>query len=289
MNSTLRKISETIIQRLIDAQEGNLLAPFECPWDGDPMPINCTTDIHYQGMNIFVLWGAAMDKGYTTNKWCTPKQLTKYARDNELTLDWKGEKCTTGIRWLPYEHKTRKSEEPSKTLIPRPFWVLNMDQVKGFPKDPPPTDHGRIDNLPAQKFIDAVGAEIKHGESRAYFSPSKDIIMLPEPNSFPELGDYHATAFHELGHWTGHAQRLDRNQKGKMGDPDYAFEEIIAEMTSAFFAAKFNLKGRLQHTEYVGSYIKCLQQDLNLVRKASTSAGNAYDYLTSLTKGATTK
>lgn len=296
MNKMFQGVCESIISRLERAKAGELMAPFECPWDGDPFPINMTTEASYRGLNILILWGAAMDKGYTTNKWATPRQLMTHAKKNGMTLNWKGQKATTCIRWVEWTPKHSEGvplnpEDRVKRMTAKPFWLLNMDQVEGYPKDAPKvaTDHGCIDADPAQIFINNIkGLDLQHGGDNAYFSPRNDYVRLPVANSFPELGDYHAVAFHELGHWTGHKSRLERDLTGKMGSSAYAFEEIVAEMTSAFFAAKFGLKGKLQHSEYIASYIRCLKDDLSLVRKAATLSGNAYDYLTQRSEGDTT-
>jgi antirestriction protein ArdC len=46
---------------------------------------------------------------------------------------------------------------------------------------------------------------------RAFYRPATDSIHLPDRGQFPTADNYYATALHELGHWTGHESRLDRD------------------------------------------------------------------------------
>jgi len=60
---------------------------------------------------------------------------------------------------------------------------------------------------------------------------------VPRPDAYFEPINWHRTALHELGHWTGAAQRLDRDLSGSFGSKKYAQEELVAEITSAFVCA----------------------------------------------------
>jgi antirestriction protein ArdC len=53
-------------------------------------------------------------------------------------------------------------------------------------------------------------------------------------------------AFHELGHWTGHKSRLDRDLRHRFGERAYAAEELIAELCAAFLCAEWSLDGDLR-------------------------------------------
>jgi antirestriction protein ArdC len=91
----------------------------------------------------------------------------------------------------------------------------------------------------------------------------------------------YAVALHELTHWTGHKSRLDRDFSGRFGEEAYAFEELVAELGSAFMVAHLGLEGaRLEnHASYVQSWVKVLKSDKNAVFTASRHANAAYQFL----------
>lgn len=81
-------------------------------------------------------------------------------------------------------------------------------------------------------------------EKGAYYSPAKDIVVLPtkaqfrihpdDPEEcFKDGQEYYGTALHEMAHSTGHPSRLDRLKPAAFGSPEYAKEELVAELTSA--------------------------------------------------------
>ena len=87
---------------------------------------------------------------------------------------------------------------------------------------------------------------------------------------------------HELTHWTGHKSRLDRDLKNKFGSKDYAFEELIAELGSAFLMAELGIVGDVQHESYIASWLQALKNDKRYIFKAAASASKAHQYLTDL-------
>ena len=73
-------------------------------------------------------------------------------------------------------------------------------------------------------------------ETRHYYAGTNDQIVLPEINRFESEYDYMETLLHEAGHATGHVSRLNRDLTGAFGSPEYAREELRAEIASAFTA-----------------------------------------------------
>ena len=99
------------------------------------------------------------------------------------------------------------------------------------------------------------------------------------------MEDFYATGLHELGHWSGHPSRLDRTWGERFGDNAYAFEELVAEMISAFLCAHLGLKGELQHANYIGGWLKILQQDYRALVKAASQAQKAFEFIVALVEG----
>ena len=134
-------------------------------------------------------------------------------------------------------------------------------------------------------FITATRAKIKHGNSdRAFYAPAVDSIMLPEFSQFTSASGYYATAIHELTHWTGHQSRCDRNLTGSFGSMSYAYEELIAEIGSAFTCNEFGITNEIEnHASYIDSWLQALKDDKQYFFKAASEARKASEYLLTLT------
>jgi antirestriction protein ArdC len=159
------------------------------------------------------------------------------------------------------------------------FTVFNLDQCEGI-ADPEPAATFEHDPIEAGEQIIAgySGPEIIHGGGRACYSPELDRVMLPERNRFETAGGYYSTAFHELAHSTGHHSRLARLEPGAaFGSEPYAKEELIAEMSAAFLAAKAGLKDETleQSAAYIEGWMKAIRKDPKLVIQAASAAQKA--------------
>jgi antirestriction protein ArdC len=87
----------------------------------------------------------------------------------------------------------------------------------------------RIDH--AEKFFGALGATIRHGGNRAFYSIATNAIQMPAFVSFQDADSYYTTLAHECIHWTGSKTRLDRDFGGhRFGSEGYAVEELVAEL-----------------------------------------------------------
>jgi antirestriction protein ArdC len=102
---------------------------------------------------------------------------------------------------------------------------------------------------------------------------------LPRPESYFEPINWHRTALHELGHWTGHGSRLARDLSGAFGSKSYSREELSAEMTSAFCCATLGIVPTVRHADYIGSWLEVLREDNRAVVRAASQASKAADYL----------
>jgi len=104
--------------------------------------------------------------------------------------------------------------------------VFNADQVEGLPErfHPAPS----LDLVEPEGYVVSSGANVSEGGTRAFFSPLKDEIRLPDRHRLNRPEDFYAVAFHELTRWTGHKSRLARDFGKRFGDNAYAFEELVA-------------------------------------------------------------
>lgn len=262
--------------------------PWECAWDRSggefSIPRNPKTKEHYHGINIPILWEAAARKGYTVNLWLgydQAKQLGGYVK--------KGELGTHGIIYKPLVVND-ETEEDGKRTIPmlKSFVVFNLDQIAGLDHlraKPPKEGEVFLPIVVADELLRKSGARIVEGGPRAFYRRSDDQITLPDRFRFKVAEDFYVTGLHELTHWTGHERRLDRTWGKRFGDDAYAFEELVAEMGSAFLSAKLGLRGDLQHANYIGGWLKILKADYRALVKAASQAQKAFEYLHALVEG----
>jgi antirestriction protein ArdC len=126
-------------------------------------------------------------------------------------------------------------------------------------------------------LIAATGADFRIAGDRAYYSSVRDFIQVPRPEAYFEAINWHRTALHELGHWSGHPSRLARDLSGTFGSALYAKEELVAEMTSAFVCASVGIVPTVRHADYIGSWLEVLHEDNRAIvrRRQSRFEGSA--------------
>lgn len=125
----------------------------------------------------------------------------------------------------------------------------------------------------------ATQADFRIGGVKAFYSPMLDYVQVPPQPAFREQINYYRTALHELGDWTGHCSRLNRDQKGRFSSATYAREELIAELASAYACAALGIVPTVRHADYLGSWLTVLRADNRAIFKAASAASKAADYL----------
>jgi antirestriction protein ArdC len=248
-------------------------------------PRNGKTGDFYRGVNVLILWDAAIEAGFTSNVWMTFKQAADLGAHVR-----KGEK---GVMCAYFEMVKRKGdeyasqdEEGQAGFYPmcKPFWLFNVAQIEGlpeslYPEEPKTIEFNTIDQ--AEAILAASGANIAHGFDGAYYAPAKDQICMPARERFTSPEAYYATALHELTHWTGHKDRLNREFGKRFGDSAYAFEELVAELGAAFVVGHVGFVDMTieYHAAYVENWIQVLKNDKTAIFTASKQASLAYDFI----------
>ncbi len=272
--------ADMVIQHLEDGT-----APWIRPWGpgrsepGFGAPYNAITGKCYSGSNYGWLLMIKEMKGYTDDRWLTFKQ----AMDLGCHVR-KGEQSTVCIKWIVSDAKENDQGEDNEQarLFPILFSVFNGDQIEGMPLAPVreiPKEHERHEQCEA--LILAAGASISHnGGNRAYYSPASDSIHLPAREAFKSTDNYYATTLHELGHWTGHKSRLDRDLSGGFGSVSYAKEELVAELASMMIGDRLAIgHDPGQHVAYIASWIKLLQEHPREILIAASKAEQVCTHL----------
>ena len=287
---------DEITSRIIAELEGGRL-PWVQPWGGAGVvaplstPRNAAPGRGYSGINILILWGAVIARGYSCQSWLTFRQALSLGGNVR-----KGERGTTVVyadRFVPDDERRRSRETGENAqAIPflKRFTVFSTDQCENLPGDlvtaPPPVPEGLI--LPkVETLIRASGADLRLGGDKAFYSPALDYVQVPRPEAYFEPVNWHRTALHELGHWSGHATRLDRDLSGGFGSKRYAQEELVAEMTAAFTCATLGITPTVRHADYIGSWLDVLREDNRAVVRAASAASKAADFLLAFRPGAT--
>ncbi|HIG2987705.1 zincin-like metallopeptidase domain-containing protein [Klebsiella pneumoniae] len=277
-SKTRTDIYQTVTDNIIVALEAGV-KPWSCPWqrvDGmSGLPSNYATGVAYSGMNIMLLWCSASKQGFSDSRWMTYKQAQ--AAGGQVR---KGEHGTTAIFYTTLEKENDAGEVEHIPLL-KTFTVFNVQQIDGLPLTTETVSpEATFDPLPqAENLFRKSGANIIEKGQNAFFRPSTDEVWLPERHLFSDAANFYATGLHELVHWSGGKKRLNREMKGKFGSADYAEEELVAELGSAFLMADLGIKGEVQHESYIASWLKALKNDKRYIFKVASAASKARSYL----------
>jgi antirestriction protein ArdC len=278
---------DEVTARIITELEAGRL-PWVQPWgstsgSGPGLPRNALTARNYSGVNVLILWGAVIEHGWPSQSWLTFRQAQEAGGCVR-----KGEHGVTVVyadRFTPEAEKERASRDGDEAkAVPflKRFTVFNVAQCEGLraglASDPAPLPEREIVPL-AEEVIAASGVDFRIDGTRAFYVPSQDFVQVPPQPAFFEQVNYYRTCLHELTHATGHAKRLGRDLTNSFGSKDYAREELIAEMGSAFLCAALGIMPTVRHADYIGSWLEVLREDNRAIFRAASAATKAADWL----------
>ena len=279
-----RDVAQEITDRIVKALEAET-PPWKKPWAnglGGLQPLR-NTGAPYTGMNVLILWDRASQMGFENPRWMTFRQALELGGHVR-----KGEKSVSVIYYgtTTKTLEDDKGEEVDETIrVLTCYPVFNVEQIDELPahfyqhqrsdieKTPPPSER--------EAFFVRIGADVRHGGDRAFYRRSEDFIQMPPYGAFDDPECYFATRAHETIHWSGASHRLDRTKGKTFGDPQYAFEELVAEIGSAILGAAIGLRPDHieDHAAYVGSWLKALKNDKRFILKAAADAQKAADFV----------
>jgi antirestriction protein ArdC len=274
---------------LADLEKGELT--WLKPWQGGTMssriarPLRSTGET-YQGINVLLLWTAALEQGFSASTWMTFKQ----AHDLGAHIK-KGEKGSLVVyanTFTKTETNAETGEEEAHSIpFMKGYTVFNVEQIDGLPD--------RFTTMPAQSpvnsnerdaaldaFFQNSGVTIREGGDLAAYSEALDLIRMPPMQAFKDSENFYATLGHEACHATKHPSRLNRDCGGvKFGDEGYAKEELVAELGAAFLCADLGItpETREDHAAYIASWLTALKNDKRFIFSAAAHAQRAVDYL----------
>ena len=281
-------------------------AQWEAGWYKAPSisPLNGKTQRNYKGLNAFYLYVIALQHGYRDPRWFTFNQVKEFGGNVKS-----GEKSSEIFFWTWYDKKTKKpfdvktldgmtdeEKQEYKQENVRPvikfYQVFNAQQCDKLPEyeliqtpEMAVEERARQNDLIETVIANSEAPVYYDGGNRAYYSPMSDSIHLPEIKDFKTMQDYYATALHEIAHSTGHESRLNRSLKGIFGSPDYAREELRAELASVFIQTELSISVEGKHFEnhgaYLASWLKAVKDNPKEFYSAASDAEKISDYVSS--------
>lgn len=286
-DGAVRDIYAEVTAKIIhELEEGRLpwVQPWGRPGSANPsLPRNALTARNYSGVNVLILWGAVIEHGYRSQSWLTFRQTLEVGGKVR-----KGERGTTVVyadRFTPEKERERArqtGDEAKAVPFLKRFTVFNIGQCEGLrpglATDPAPLPEREIVPV-AEEVIAASGVDFRIGGDRAFYVPALDYVQVPPQPAFFEQINFYRTALHELCHASGHPARLNRKLTNAFGSKDYAREELIAEMGSAFLCAALGIVPTVRHADYISSWLEVLREDNRAIFRAASAACRAADWI----------
>lgn len=287
----MTKLQQQLAEQFLHILEEEKL-DWKKEWSGlSGRPYNPVSKTVYHGSNYFSLLLTSMAKGYQDPRWCTFAQI----KEQGWTLKaGKGQSAKIEF-WYPYDREQKKAISWQEfreaggqindryQLFSRAYSVYNGDMIVGIPK----LEVTQNEIQPVE-LVDTIsrnmGVPISyHQTDRAFYRPVEDRIYLPYRQQFDSEYAYASTALHELSHATGSEHRLNRKQGGEFGTEPYAYEELVAEISSCFLSSELPMGQTEEHLQnhkaYVQSWIQGIKEQPDALFRAVKDAEQAAVYL----------
>jgi antirestriction protein ArdC len=265
----MSSVAEIVTDRIIKRLDSGII-PWHQSWSAG-LPCNGVSGHEYRGINLLMLGFHENPRFYTFNQVKDLKESVK-----------KGAKGIPVVFWKMKEYETEAGEIKDIPLM-RYYTVFNEQDTTIKPKE-----ESKVEPI---KELDLVYDEyeghpnIKFGQPS--YSPSEDMVYIPDISKFDTKEYYYSVLYHELIHSTGHEKRLSRNLKNKFGSEKYSEEELVAEFGASILCAKLGIDNKNivdNSVAYIQSWSQKFRENKNLIIQLAGKAQKAVDYI--LEKGA---
>ena len=272
-------VYQMVTDRIIEQLEHGII-PWEKPWAGVRSgAFNRVSKRPYSLLNQMLLKHTG--EYATFKQWIDLGGHIKKGAKSEIIVFWK----ITEI-----EEENEDNEKVKKNIaILRYYNVFHISQVDGVkPLEQPFAEVEPIEE--ADKIINNY-IEREHidfqekASNEAFYSPSRDCVVVPMKEQYQHINEYYSTTFHELTHSTGHKSRLDRLHSGSIaafGSETYSKEELVAEIGSASIMNMLGIettKTFRNSAAYIQSWLSVLKNDNNMIISAASKAEKAVEYI----------
>jgi antirestriction protein ArdC len=281
-----------ITDQIIAALEAGT-PPWRQPWDsakagGPSMPQNAVTGARYRGINVLTLGMSPLAFTTSDPRWATYKQ----AQERKWQVR-KGARGVTGFFYKRIEVDRGEDDggagearEGGKWFpLLRSFTLFHASQIDGVPAYCPPDIEEAPWRAPdaAETIVRNSGAEVRIGGDRAFYSTLTDHLQMPPAHAFRSPAAWSSVQLHELGHWSGSVNRLNRDLSGRFGSELYSQEELRAELAQMMLCAELGLEDCdfTNGAAYLAHWLKKLRDDKKEIFRAAADAQRIADYLLS--------
>ena len=273
----------------------------------------------YNGMNAFLLLLHCEKEGYKIPRFCTFDRIQQFNKPGSRDKDakprvsvLKGEhsfpvmlttftvvdkETKERIKWEDYKLLSQEQREKynvypklqtyhvfnvAQTNLKevRPELWEKLEQEYSMPKEDrseafEPVDRMITDN----RWICPI--KPMYGDS-AYYSISKNEIVVPEKGQFKDGESFYSNLFHEMGHSTGAENQLDRLKPTTFGSAEYAREELVAELTAALTAQRYGMSKHLKDdtAAYLKAWLDSLKESPQYIKTVLLDVKKASSMLT---------
>lgn len=280
-------LNQVITDKIIAKLQSGVVA-WHKPWHCTGEAFNYVTKKPYRGINALLLGFEAVEQPYYMT-FLQAKQMggrIKAGAKSEIVVFWNFIcQDKDGNKVAPSE--AIGGDTRAKAYL-KYYNVFNVADIEGinfeFPQREQKTEVEKISSC--EQIIASMPnmPALKHGGAKASYSPSLDLVKMPENKHFDSAESYYSVLFHELTHSTGHPSRLDRKEitsHNPFGSKEYSKEELVAELGAAFLSSR---AGIVNHTidnsaAYIQSWLKKLQSDNKFIIDAAGKASKAVDYI----------
>lgn len=262
-------VAQIVTDKIISLLERGNLPAFKKMWADRGSGYNYSTGNPYKGLNSLLTALATSELGYEHNAWLTINQANSLG--GKLRKGVKGKTVwLNSYRFVP--KKGENGEDLSYPLLTS-FAVYNVAEIEGIAFD---FGSKAVPPMDLMEAANRIGVEVRWGGDKAAYNRSLDLIKLPLASDFNSPESLFAVFAHELIHSTGHKSRLNRTFGERFGDPDYAKEELVAELGAAMLCAQFGVESAIEgHAGYLADWLTVLKSDKRFIFKASSAAAKA--------------
>lgn len=310
MDDITNDIYQAAANRIVAAMEAGTSIWQKCwtPPSSHSRPFNAESGLNYQGINRVLLMCEMLAHEWTDTRFMTFKQVRKMAdalakegvAKDKLPFVRKGSIGLPIYKLGFIEKKTPLLDSAGKPMLDadgkpkvkivrgksymQTYTVFSASAIENLAPLPEQQAkesweiHSEIEDLVSQLGVKVI----QEPDNRCYYQPSTDTVTMAERAQFSSANDYYAVLLHEAGgHATGHESRLNRDLTGHKGDASYAYEELIAETSSAFEMASLGLQSDeviKRHAAYLEGWKARILDDPRALFKAFSEAEKAADW-----------
>lgn len=284
-------VYQMVTDRIIEQLHKGII-PWHQPWTGasleDGGAVNYITRKPYSQINQFLLG--------RPGEWLSFKQIKGLGGSIK-----KGEKSSFVV-FFTFAKATRETTKEDGTNenvefqypVLRYYNVFHIDQCKGIETKINEATENEVEPIDAAENVinGYLSREPKlrfqndKVSGHAYYSPSKDMVVVPKLSQYTIVEEYYSTTFHELVHSTSPAYRCDRKSEQKgiaaFGNEEYSREELVAELGSAMICNAVGMdceKAFKNSVAYIQSWLKALKNDNKMIVWAASRAEKAAKYI----------